>query len=448
MNRSLASWIGVPIILPLVCGGCGATPEKGVSAIRLGGFEAWAEPIPDALAVGEAAFDGDFDQGITTLRPFEGRLWMGYGDATRNLGSEIPVEFRWFAGADDPVARTADVFASGQGARQRNPGDTGEEQIEPYRVVAGSLWQPGVDSTNADEAWTQTKAGTWRSVDGERVQTKLIDGNVFKLESVDGEPVWRKYRNIPGGEHVHDIAGFDGSIYAVGSGADHRFEFGNGKVFRYLWRSDDGGETFRTVLRVEVPAVGYDTRFRRLLASGDRLYVLGYLNPYQTEGPIEGRSIVVTHRNGIAEWVDLEGPLSEMLPLRTLRGPGGRPGGWWSRERGDAVRRPRRSGSTVAPGGRAGGLAWIAACSTSSFLSGDRGRFLVLAGSGRPEEGEPAERFEILSGSTLDPDRLSTVARLSDLEPRSFAVFDGHVFLGTEDGRILRADLELDHAGR
>ena len=415
-----------------------------MSAIRLGGFEAWAEPIPDALAVGEAAFDGDFDQGITTLRPFEGRLWMGYGDATRNLGSEIPVEFRWFAGADDPVARTADVLAAGQGARQRNPGDTGEEQIEPYRVVAGALWQPGVDSTNADEAWTQTKAGTWRDVDGERVQTKLIDGNVFKLESVEGEPIWRKYRNIPGGEHVHDIAGFEESIYAVGSGADHRFEFGNGKVFRYLWRSDDGGATFRTVLRVEVPAVGYDTRFRRLLASGDRLYVLGYLNPYQTEGPIEGRSIVVTHRDGIAEWVDLEGPLSEMLPLRTFPAP---EGDW-----GLVVARKGRSGSnhvfrvegrTVAEleGWRGRRVIDV------QFLS-DRGRFLVLAGSGRPEEGEPAEQFEILSGSTLDPDRLSTVARLSDLEPRSFAVFDGHVFLGTEDGRILRADLELDHAGR
>ncbi|NCF40384.1 MAG: hypothetical protein GWP75_09735 [Planctomycetia bacterium] len=444
MNRSLASWIGVPIMLPLVCGGCGAIPEKGVSAIRVGGFEAWAEPIPDALAVGEAAFDGDFDQGITTLRPFEGRLWMGYGDATRNLGSEIPVEFRWFAGADDPVARTADVFASGQGARQRNPGDTGEEQIEPYRVVAGSLWQPGVDSTNADEAWTQTKAGIWRSVDGERVQTKLIEGNVFKLESVDGEPIWRKYRNIPGGEHVHDIAGFDGSIYAVGSGADHRFEFGNGKVFRYLWRSDDGGETFRTVLRVEVPAVGYDTRFRRLLASGDRLYVLGYLNPYQTEGPIEGRSIVVTHRDGIAEWVDLEGPLSEMLPLRTFEVP---EEAW-----GLVIARKGRRGAEKVfriDGDRVVELeGWRdRRVLDVSFIPGDR-RFLVLAGSGRPEDGEPAERFEILSGSTLDPDRLSTVARLSDLEPRSFAVFNGDVFLGTEDGRILRADLDLDDAGR
>ncbi|MCP4938235.1 MAG: hypothetical protein GY921_03565 [Phycisphaeraceae bacterium] len=444
MSRSYGTWISVAATLMLMCGGCGIAVERDGEVLRIGGFEPWAEPIPDALAVGEVAFEGDFDRGITTLRPFEGRLWMGYGDATRNLGSEVPVEFRWFAGADDPVARTADVLAAGQGARQRSPGDTGEEQIEPYRVVEGSLWQPGVDSTNPDEAWTQTKAGTWRVVDGERVQTKLIDGNVFKLESVEGEPVWRKYRNIPGGEHVHDIAGFGGSIYAVGSGADHRFEFGNGKVFRYLWRSDDGGETFRTVLRVEVPAVGYDTRFRRLLASGDRLYVLGYLNPYQTEGPIEGRSIVVTHRDGITEWVDLEGPLAEMLPLRTFEVP---EEAWGlviaSKGRRGAEKVFRIDGDRVVEleGWRDRRVIDV------SFVPGDR-RFLVLAGTGRPGEGEPTEQFEILSGTTLDPDRLSTVARLSDLEPRCFAVFDGHVFLGTDDGRILRADLDPDDSGR
>ena len=87
MNRSLASWISVPVILPLMCGGCSVTVERDGSALEIGEFEAWAEPIPDAIATGEAAFEGDFDRGITTLRPFEGRLWMGYGDATRNLGS-------------------------------------------------------------------------------------------------------------------------------------------------------------------------------------------------------------------------------------------------------------------------------------------------------------------------------------------------------------------------
>jgi hypothetical protein len=153
---------------------------------------------------------------------------------------------------------------------------------------------------------------------------------------------------------------------------------------------------------------------------------------------------VVTHRDGIAEWVDLEGPLSEMLPLRTFEVP---EEAW-----GLVIARKGRRGAEKVfriDGDRVVELeGWRdRRVLDVSFIPGDR-RFLVLAGSGRPEEGEPAEQFEILSGSTLDPDRLSTVARLSDLEPRSFAVFDGDVFLGTEDGRILRADLDLDDAGR
>ena len=62
MNRSFTSRIVAPLVLLLACGGCGASVEQRAEPIRLGGFEPWAEPIPDALAVGEAAFDGDFDR--------------------------------------------------------------------------------------------------------------------------------------------------------------------------------------------------------------------------------------------------------------------------------------------------------------------------------------------------------------------------------------------------
>ncbi|MBC02488.1 MAG: hypothetical protein CMJ34_04170 [Phycisphaerae bacterium] len=424
-------------LAPLLGSGCGINQASRSPVIDPGPLEPWAEPINDALEVGEEAFDGDFNAGITTLQPFEGRVWIGYGDATRNIGSELPVTFRWFEDPRDPVARTADVLAAGQGARQRTPADTGEEQIEPYRIVDGALWQPGVDSNNPDEAWTQTKSGTWRLVDGERVQTRLIDGNVFKLESRNGVPVWRKYRNIPGGEHVHDLAAFDGSIYAVGSGADYRFEFGNGKVFRYLWRSDDGGETFRTVLRVEVPEVGYDTRYRRLLAVGDRLYVLGYLNPFQTGGEIEGSSIVVRHENGAPRWTDLEGPLSEMLPLRTFNVP--------DEEWGLISARRGRTGSNHVFRADEHGVVELESWAGRrvldvGFLPEDE-RFLVLAGSSGTGTEEETETFEILMGVKSDPDRLSPVMPVEGVEPRSMTVFDGALLIGTEDGRVFRSML-------
>ena len=423
-------------LLLLAAAGCG-TGSSG-RTVAPGPFEPWAEPINDALEVGEAAFDGEFSRGITTLQPFEGRVWIGYGDANRNIGSEIPVDFRWFEAPDDPIARTADVLAAGQGARQRTPSDTGEEQLEPYRVIGGTLWQPGVDSNNPDEAWTQTKAGTWRTVDGERVQTKLIDGNVFKLEaSEDGTPVWRKFRNVPGGEHVHDLAEFDGAIYAVGSGADYRFEFGNGKVFRYLWRSDDGGRTFETVVRIEVPDVGYDTRFRRLLATGDRLYVLGYLNPFQIEGEIEGRSIVVTHEDGVIVREALEGPLSTMLPLRTFYVPG--------RDWGLVVAREGRRGAEHVFRADEDGVVELEGWQGHRVIDlqflDDGSTFLVLAGSGRPATEEEVETFQLLVGSVADPDALSPVAPIEGVVPRSLAVFGDSILLGTDDGRVFKASL-------
>ena len=106
-------------LAPLLGSGCGINQASRSPVIDPGPLEPWAEPINDALEVGEEAFDGDFNAGITTLQPFEGRVWIGYGDATRNIGSELPVTFRWFEDPRDPVARTADVLAAGQGARQR-----------------------------------------------------------------------------------------------------------------------------------------------------------------------------------------------------------------------------------------------------------------------------------------------------------------------------------------
>ena len=424
-------------LVSMSASGCGTPDASRVTAIDPGPLRPWAAPIDDALRVGEEIFEGNFNAGITTLQPFDGRVWIGYGDATRNIGSELPVTFRWFESPGDPIARTADVLAAGQGAQQRSPGDTGEEQIEPYRIIDGTLWQPSVDSNNPDEAWTQTKAGTWRVVDGERVQTRLIDGNVFKLESRNGTPVWRKYRNIPGGEHVHDLAEFQGSIYAVGSGADHRFEFGNGKVFRYLWRSDDGGRTFRTVLRVEVPEVGHDTRFRRLLATGDRLYVLGYLNPYQTEGEIEGRSIVVRHQDGTTVCTDLEGPLSEMLPLRTFYVPG--------EEWGLVAARRGRRGTDHAfrvDGDRVRELEnWAGRRILDVQFLSDGERFLVLAGSPGAAGEANEETFGILVGRKSNPDRLEPVMPIEEVTPRSMAIFEEVLLVGTEDGRVLRANL-------
>ena len=126
------------------------------------------------------------------------------------------------------------------------------------------------DSNTQDELYTQSLPS----------EKKLIQGNVFKLQRLDGEFVFKKYRNISGGEHVIDIDLFKDRIFAVGSGANNREEWDSGFVYRYIWESNDGGENFRTFYRNTFDIANYgDTRFRALLSSEDKLFVFGYINP-------------------------------------------------------------------------------------------------------------------------------------------------------------------------
>ena len=388
---------------------CRLAGEAEAPGASFGPLEPWARPIEDAIAVGEAAFPKGFRRNITTLRAHGGRLWMGYGDGTANLGTETPIEFRWFASADDPTPRAARVLAEGQGAPQRTPTDTGEEQIDPMRLIGGTLWMAGSDSVQADEDWTQAKD-----------PRLLIEGNVFRLEDSGPEPAWQKLRTVGGGEHVHDLVGFQGDLYAVGSGADVRAEFGVGEVFRYLWRSTDQGTTFETVARFRCPEPGRDdTRFRRLLPVGDRLLAFGYVIDYVNGGQPSARNAV--YEGG--ELRELEGALAGEHVTRT-----------WSlgAERGLAVAR-RGDGDRsylVGPDGARELETWrglrivdlVAEESASAHLvlvaDDDGGEVLRLAGEGTA---------------------LRSVLRVEGIQPTAMAAFDGALFVGTQDGQVYRA---------
>ena len=133
---------------------------------------------------------------------------------------------------------------------------------------------------------------------------RLIEGNVFRLDGSEGKPFWTKYHSVAGGEHVHDIAAFDGALWSVGSGSDHRGEWEGGQIFRYLWRSDDGGKSFQTHCRFMYPDLGKgDTRFRRLLVIGDTMYAFGYVNPFVDGGPLEGRHLAVSRGGEVREQI-------------------------------------------------------------------------------------------------------------------------------------------------
>ena len=388
---------------------CRLAGEAEVPEASFGPLEPWARPIEDAIAVGEAAFPKGFRRNITTLRAHGGRLWMGYGDGTANLGTETPIEFRWFASADDPTPRAARVLAEGQGAPQRTPTDTGEEQIDPMRLIDGTLWMAGSDSVQADEDWTQAKD-----------PRLLIEGNVFRLEDSGAEPAWQKLRTVGGGEHVHDLVGFQGDLYAVGSGADVRAEFGVGEVFRYLWRSKDEGTTFETVARFRCPEPGRDdTRFRRLLPVGDRLWVFGYVVDYVNGGQPSGRNAV--YEGG--ELRELEGALAGEHVTRTWSlGP----------ELGLAVAR-RGDGDRsylVGPDGARELETWRGLRIVDLVAEESASAHLVLVA-----DDDGGEVLRLAEEGTA----LRSVLRVEGVQPSAMAVFDGALFVGTQDGQVHRA---------
>ncbi|MFN3201078.1 MAG: hypothetical protein ACE366_21940 [Bradymonadia bacterium] len=211
-------------------------PET-IAAQEVGQPEPWGQPLVDYLADGEAHVgpDGVFQRGIHDLVPFDDQLFFGYGDATVNLGRVTPIEFRAFTDPGDPTAVVTE-FASD------------EEQIDRFRLIDGVLYQAGIDAT--EDAWL---------------------GNVYRRPP-GGE--WVKHRTVNNGVHVHDVVGFEGELYAVGSGGTPE-EWMGGNVYGHLWRSEDQGATWSVVDRVHNGLMG-DTRWVRLMAAGGELYMFGY----------------------------------------------------------------------------------------------------------------------------------------------------------------------------
>ena len=376
----------------------------------------WSEPINDYLIIGEKKYPNDFDTRIGALEVFDDMLWIGYGDTRVNMGSTIPIEFRRF---NDPSLNQVEstlVLADNQGAKQRTPNDTGEERIIPFNRFNKQLWQAGYDSNNDDETWTQAIPGPER----------LIQGNIFVLDAKNGDLVWEKRRNIPGGEHVHDLAYFNGSIYGVGSGADHRREWESGQIFRYLWQSDDMGMTFKTIHRVMVPDTekGDDTRYRALLSVGNTLYVFGYMH-YRETSKLEGRHVTVKNNqisglNGAVGSVVVRKtwPLHPMLGLAVGNyGPG-----------------VSRTFKIIQSGIQE--LSGWSNLRVIYVTPGEKnGHWLVLAGSGTDEETFSVYRFYERSINQLSP-----VLDLGEMAFSSIALWYGDLFLGSDDGKIYRSN--------
>jgi len=400
------------LVLALAALGCGSgdgmpgTTDGGTDANagpvaiadhEFGAFQAWATPIEDYRAVGEKLFSGAYAQGIHDLAPLSDRLYLGYGDGNVNMGEHIAIDFRAFTSPDDPGPVSEEASF--------------EEQLDRYRLLDEVLWQAGVDSNDADEL---------------RVRP-LIAGNVYH-RAADG---WRKHRTVLGGEHVHDIARFEGDLFAVGSGADNRTEFESGQIFRYVWQSHDDGDTFTTVRRVMF--TGGDTRWVHLLVTTGALFVFGY----------ESNAGVATIRNAryaSGEVTDLDaGPLSTLFATATDPLPDG--SGLLRGIDAATVDRPNQIWRVHSEGDVAvlGELAGRSVVDVS--VREETGEILYLALDGDDSAAlGPPYGVAVLFATVAEPGSIEEIARFdTEVTPRSIAFWQGSLFLGTDDAQVLRA---------
>ena len=176
---------------------------------------------------------------INELMEFNGRLYIGYGDATVNTG---PTDVIYYDCEKDVYVKEFTVE---------------EEGIYTYGLIDGRLAIPGVDAT---ESWEL--------------------GNMYVLEDTG----WVKRRSITHGIHVFDLASFDGKWYAA---TGSYFDFGEEDMgaFGVILSSDDEGASWR--FEYSTPCDKNTVfRVRSLAVCGGKLYAFPYAYGSVTEAEV------------------------------------------------------------------------------------------------------------------------------------------------------------------
>ncbi|MBI4705959.1 MAG: hypothetical protein HY744_33115 [Deltaproteobacteria bacterium] len=379
--------------------GGGGAPQL-IAEMSFSAPEPWAKPIEDYLEAGEDAVGAsEFLRAVQDLAVYQDRLYLAYGDANEDLGEVVPIGFRYFASAEDP--------------QTVNELDSDEQQLVRYRTIDGRLFMAGVDP-----------------IEGGFV------GNVYWRGPDSG---WVKKRTLVEGVHVHDVAGFEGALCAVGSGASAE-EWNNGDVYAELWRSTDDAESFQNVERLHNGGTG-DARWVRLLPLPGALYLFGYTTNAKFE--IDGLT-GARYDGATLDLLPDDHPLRWVYVTETDLVAGSGPGEPFGVVRGvrlaeeplrNQVWRVEADGTAALVDALAGQTVVDVSVHEST------GEILLLAFEGDDYlDGLQLSEWHVRFLVTADFEQFTELLSFStDLAPWSLAYWQGYLFYGTDAGQIWRA---------
>lgn len=191
--------------------------------------------------VGQPFSTPAYARNVWDMQVFDGKIYLGHGNSSNaepspNAG---PIPIVYYNPQTSQFVTEKVTYTDPKTGKQSTEDATSEEQIDTFKILKGKLYIPGNDSKS--EQWSF--------------------GNFYKLDG--GQ--WNKYRNLPDGIHVYDMAYYHGKLLAA---------IGTDTAPKVLI-SDDNGENWKELAQIK----GLGTRAYKFFEFKGTLYAAAILMP-------------------------------------------------------------------------------------------------------------------------------------------------------------------------